>query len=288
MNGILLVFVDGLGIGCDDPEVNPVHAGRSPVLAKLIGKDSVPVDVGMGVDGLPQSATGQTALLTGVNAARAVGRHIEGFPGEPLCRIIRDENIFAKCGKLGLRSTFANAYYVSDMEAVKAHRWKSVTTVAALSAFGQVRDTEAMLAGNAVYQDITREMLRKRGYDGPLVEPKEAASQLASIAMEHHLTLFEYFQTDRAGHAADMESAVKVLALLDEFLGALLDDLKEKDILFLLTSDHGNIEDVRTNRHTLNPVPLVAVGPGSSLMRERVDAVTDITPAILDLLTGGK
>lgn len=93
-------------------------------------------------------------------------------------------------------------------------------------------------------------------------------------------------QTDRAGHAADMESSVKVLALLDSFLGSLLDELDERRVLFLLTSDHGNIEDIRTRSHTRNPVPLIAVGPGSGFMRERVGSIMDITPAVLDLLKG--
>jgi hypothetical protein len=38
------------------------------------------LDASLCVPGLPQSATGQAALLTGLNAPELMGRHIEGFP----------------------------------------------------------------------------------------------------------------------------------------------------------------------------------------------------------------
>ncbi|MBI2247843.1 MAG: metalloenzyme, partial [Armatimonadetes bacterium] len=76
---MLLFFVDGLGLGPDDAEINPVVAARTPCLEGLLGRKMtapsdvikndgallVPTDATLGIDGLPQSATGQTALLTG-------------------------------------------------------------------------------------------------------------------------------------------------------------------------------------------------------------------------------
>lgn len=278
----LLVFVDGLGLGPDDPAVNPVHSGACPTLERLL-REAVPVDARLGVPGLPQSATGQATLLTGVNAAALVGRHMEGLPGPRLKDLIREQNVFSQLAARGYRATFANAYFTDDMEEVKQRRHQSVTTVAALQAFGAVRDTAKMLQNRAVYQDLTREFLKSRGYTGPTVAPRESAGHLLAIAEEHDFTLFEYFQTDLMAHKGRAEDVKRVLSQLDEFLSVLLPFAEQAGHLFILTSDHGNIEDMTTRIHTANPVPLVALGQGAEVLTEKVRSLADFVPALLDL-----
>jgi 2,3-bisphosphoglycerate-independent phosphoglycerate mutase len=279
---VLLLFVDGLGLGSDDPAINPIHSGVCPNLERFLREHAVPVDAGLGVPGVPQSATGQTALLTGVNAAQAVGRHVEGFPGAKLKVIIREHNIFRQFAQRGLTSTFANAYFVDSTATVEEHRIQSVTTVATLSAFGKVRDKQSLLNNDAVYQDLTRESLRERGYDGPLVTPAQCAEHLAAIAARYDLTLFEYFQTDRVGHKSDAAKVRHVLAVFDEFLGGVL-RLTAGRLDLILTSDHGNIEDMTQAGHTLNPVPFAVVGPAAQRLQSQVRSLTDVTPALLSL-----
>jgi len=278
----LLLFVDGLGLG-PESEHNPLFSGACPRLARLLREEAAPIDAGLGVPGLPQSATGQTALLTGVNAPAVMGRHIEGLPGPRLKEIIREHNLLSALAARGYRATFANAYYTRDIEEVRSRRFQSVTTVATLAAFGAVRDTADLLAGRAVYQDLTRASLRERGYDGPFVTPAQAGRDLAALATEHDFTLFEYFQTDRAGHKGDAERTRRVLGEFDEFLGGVLAFAEGERRLLLLTSDHGNIEDAATRTHTGNPVPFVALGAGAGALKIRVRALTDIAPALLDL-----
>ena len=279
----ILIFVDGLGLGLDDPAINPIHSGCCPVLERLLKEESVPVDARLGVKGLPQSATGQAALLTGVNAPAAVGRHVEGLPGPELRKIVQAHNLFLKLKERGYRSTFANAYHTDDVEEVRGRRRQSVTTVASLAAFGGVRKTGDMLANRAVYQDLSREFLRTRGYDGPLVSPRESAAHLLAIAADHDFTLFEYFQTDLMAHKGTPDDVRRVLSRLDEFLEGLLAWPNEPGHLLLLTSDHGNIEDSRTKVHTENPVPLVAVGEGAEVMKAGVKSLTDFVPTLLEL-----
>lgn len=279
-----MVFVDGLGLGSRDPAVNPLYAGNAPSLCALLDDHALPVDAAMGVPGLPQSATGQTALLTGINAAAAVGRHVEGFPGESLRAIIREHNIFRQLQGLGRPATFANAYYTDDIAAVRSHRLQSVTTVATLGAFGTVRTRDELLRNAAVYQDLTRAALRPQGYTGPLVTPEESAAHLVALAARHAFTLFEYFQTDRAGHAADPAFTARVLGELDRFVGVLINAAPAAGLEFVLTSDHGNIEDARTRLHTANPVPLASVGPAPDDWRREIRAITDIAPALVNLL----
>ena len=282
-----MVFVDGLGLGADDSASNPIHSGACPVLEELLRCHAVAVDARLGVEGTPQSATGQTALLTGLNAPQMVGQHVEGFPGRALSDIVREHNIFRQLADRGLTSTFANAYYHCDSaEQAWRGRRQSVTTVAAMSAFGKVRDIHDLERGEAVYQDVTRHLLRERGYDGALVSPGEAAVHLLNVASAHDLTLFEYFQTDRAGHRADIEAARGVLGTLDGLLGPLCDAARRGEVVLLLSSDHGNIEDLCRRGHTLNPVPLVALGPDAEALQEGVGNLTDITPRLVAWMTG--
>jgi 2,3-bisphosphoglycerate-independent phosphoglycerate mutase len=279
----LFLLMDGLGLGSRDPSVNPIYRGSCPTLQRLLDADAVPIDATLGMPGLPQSATGQTALFTGINAARHMGRHVEGFPGPALRALIRRDNLYDQLAARGYTATFANAYYVTDLADVRARRLQSVTTVSALKAFGRVRDREAMLAGKAVYQDLTRESLRARGYEGPLVSPSDSARDLLAIARDHDFTVFEYFQTDRAGHKGTPDDILRVLALCDEFLAGLLPFALEPGCLLALTSDHGNIEDATSRAHSAHPVPWLVKGHGADVLRTRVRSLTDVAPALLAL-----
>ena len=106
---ILMVFVDGLGCGAASPDVNPLHADGTEELSRLLTHHARPIDARLGVPGLPQSATGQTALLTGSNAPALMGRHVEGFPGSQLQELIREHGFMAQLVRRGFFATFANA-----------------------------------------------------------------------------------------------------------------------------------------------------------------------------------
>ena len=279
----LLIFVDGLGLGPEDPAINPIHSGCCPVLERLLWKESVPVDAQLDVQGLPQSATGQATLLTGCNAAKLMGRHIEGFPILQLKELVRDKNIFSRLIERHYTCTFANAYFTSDMNEVYGRRHQSVTTVASLQAFGAVRDTTAMLGNRAVYQDLTRQFLRSRGYTGPDVTPYESGQHLLAIAEEYDFTLFEYFQTDLMAHKGTPEDVRRVLSQLNEFLEVLLAWPAQPGRLLVMTSDHGNVEDCRAKQHTANPVPLAAVGEGAEQFKRDIKSLTDFVPELLKL-----
>lgn len=290
---VLFVFVDGLGLGSNDPSVNPL-ADRThfPMLGKIL-EQPIPLDATLGVPGLPQSATGQAALLTGLNAPQIMGRHIEGFPPPRLKELVQRHNIFSKLVAAGKRCTFANAYWLDDVAHIPPRR-ESVTTVATLAALGGVRGKADLPANRAVYHDLTREALRERGYGGPLITPEEAAEHLINIANDHDFTLFEFFQTDHAGHSGDQEKIFQCLGKLDRFFFRLLParhspgDGGGFDGLLIVTSDHGNIEDLSVRTHTMNPVPLFFQGleknskpSGSDFQAlERID---QLTPAILGL-----
>lgn len=277
---IILIFVDGLGIGCNNRH-NPLYTNKLEALPAIL-KEALPINAVLGVEGLPQSATGQTSLFCGINAQALIGHHVVGFPTPSLKKLIIEKNVFRTLSGHGFKSTFANGYWLDDIHSMdKAlHRKMSVTTVAALHGIGEVRTADFLRKGRAVYQDITQELLAAKGADLPVITETDAARRLVRIAGDHDLTLFEYFQTDLAGHSRDPQKIRRSLAVLDAFLAALMKRVDYKNTALILTSDHGNIEDPSTSGHTRNPVPYSVRGLHARELREGVHGLDDVVPAI--------
>ena len=296
-----MIFIDGFGLGPGDPEVNPMVKAEMPFIRSLLSGEPLtreavgeglfrpglvlrPVDATLDTPGLPQSATGQTVLFSGVNAPRIAGRHINGFPTKALRGILAEENVFKAAHRAGKRAIFANTFTPEYFEAVNRGKWRhSVTTTAALYGDCRFLMLPELIRGEAVFQDITNEALRERGYDVPLIEPETAAANLLRVAARNDFTLFEYFQTDRCGHKQDWDLALVLLNRLDRFLGSIATELRPNGINFLLVSDHGNIEDLTTKTHTPNPVPVISMGEGAECF-SAVRSLMDVYPAIMDYL----
>ena len=140
-----------------------------------------------------------------------------------------------------------------------------------------------LLAGRAISADFTAQGWRERMDmpDMPVMSLPESGTHLAALARKFDFAFFEYWLTDYAGHGQDMPVALNLLAQFDVVLGSLLQDWDQTDLL-LITSDHGNLEDLSTRRHTANAVPLLLVG--GEKLRRHFDGVTDLSgvaPAIL-------
>ena len=277
---IVFIFIDGVGLR-EAAADNPVNAEVCPALCRMLAKHSKPIDACLGVEGLPQSATGQGTMFTGVNCAKAMGRHCEGFPGPSLRKIIEENNLFLQLGRRGRRVQFADAYLVESAEELAARRYKSVTTVMALTAPETVSTADDLAEDRALMQDLTRETIQDRYPDIPVIAPQRAAEHLYRIATEYDFTLFEFFQTDVTGHSADYARACSVLRAFDAFLAAFSRLAETAGVTLLMTSDHGNIEAMDERGHTRNPVPFVAFGPHEEQIRGMVESLEDVTPAIL-------
>jgi len=286
---VILVFIDGIGIGLPDAEANPFARARARWLRALAEWNPpadggaplrVPVDACLGVPGLPQSATGQTALLTGLNAPQAVGRHVSGFCTTDLARLLDGHTLFSRVQARGGRATFANAYTPPFFEGKR--RFLSVTTVATRKAGLRFRTLDDLRRGEAVYQEYTNRLLVQQGYDVPVIGPEEAGRRLAHVAADHEFTLYEYFQTDKAGHEQDMDRAVDLIEGLDRLILSLLAHVDLDRTLVCVASDHGNLENLRTGSHTRNPVPVLLWGRGREGVAPRLRRLTDIAPALLE------
>ena len=108
---------------------------------------------------------------------------------------------------------------------------------------------------------------------------------LSHIVAQNRFTLYEYFITDKVGHAQDIELAKTILTSLALFIRELLISLDLKRTTVILTSDHGNIEDLSLRNHTLHLVPTIVWGAQRERIAARINNLADITPAIVALLT---
>jgi len=290
-SGVLLFFIDGLGIGTRGPH-NPLDNLEGSVpLAVFQNEDAatfldgivVSTDPCLGVPGRPQSASGQTTILTGVNAPAQIGYHKQGFPNQELRDLIRTHSIFRQLTDAGVAPiTFANAY--SRRFFVERPRWVSATTAAVEAAGLNFRTIEDVKAGAAVFMDYTNRFLIELGEDVVERTEEEAATVLASIVDQNRFTLYEYFITDKVGHAQDMAMARVVLTSLAHFIRELLNKLDLERTTVILTSDHGNIEDLTSRNHTLHQVPTIIWGAHRERIAARIQNLADITPAIVSEL----
>ena len=277
---VLFLFIDGVGLRAAATD-NPVNPEVCPALCRLITKHGKPIDARLGIDGPPQSATGQATMFTGVNCAAAMGKHCEGFPGPNLRKIVETGNLFKQLRDRGKEVCFSDAYLVDSAEELAARRFKSVTTVMALTTPETIRTVDDLQNGQAVLQDLTRETIQDRWPDIAVIPPQRAAEHLAAIVRRYDFTLFEFFQSDVAGHSMDYARACAVLRTYDRFLASIVRSTEAMGVTLVMTSDHGNIENISERGHTLNPVPFVAFGPKEEFLRERVSSLVDVTPALL-------
>lgn len=287
---ILFLLVDGLGLGERDGNRNPLAVTQTRWFRcfrteiPLTDGCAVATDAALGVPGLPQSATGHTALLTGLNAPLLAGRHIQGFCTPTLGTLLAKHSLFRSFSLRGGHVACANAF--TDFT-LRRHRFHSVSTVAARTAGVRLRDLDDLTRGQALHHDFTNRMLRARGFSVPLLSPDEAAQRLVAMTETHDLTFYEYLQTDLAGHAQNMDRAIRLLEELDCFVSRLVERLDRSRHLMILVSDHGNVEDLSTASHTWNRVPTMAWGRGKEDVVRRIQALTDIAPSLLSLWDTG-
>lgn len=288
---MIFIFLDGFGLGENDKLKNPLFAANAENIRYILNNfRMIPTDSTLGMPGLPQSATGQTTIFTGVNASKVLGRHMHGQPTVTLKKILNENNLFLQLAQRGLKFTNFNVYrqeYLDKMTdpCEKRHR-PSVTSVMTLSSGIGFRMAEDYEQGRGIYHDITGKVLKEYGYDIDIITPVMAAQRLYRESRNYDFTLFEHFMPDIIGHRMNMEEATEEILLLDEFLGELLrlSDL-DNDIIFI-TSDHGNIEDISVKTHTFNKVPTCIITNLPCANSVKIESLVDITPSVLSLFDG--
>lgn len=309
MERLTFIFVDGCGVGRRDG-ANPFFRSGCRFLPFWQGGmrlgDGTPlsaIDACLGIPGAPQSASGQTALFCGATADEIGRRHRNGYPDLSLRRTVRERNLLSLLRRKGIDARYLNAYPAHERLFTSRHvriesdgrlwfspafperfrRMISVTSCMLLASGQRPFSAADIRAGRALYQDYSNRSLIAQGLRLSEFAPARAAAVLRGAARRFPFVLYEYFQTDVYAHRRGPEECAALVRDLDEMVGTLLAALDAERDTLVLTSDHGNLEDLALRGHTRNPVPLLAWGRHGARLRGRIRSLSDVAPAILEL-----
>lgn len=294
-----MIFIDGVGIGKKDYKYNPFFKYGfktfTEIFREIPSLDNqflrinnsflFPTDARLGVEGLPQSGTGQTAIFCGMNAAKYVGKHFGPFPYSTLVPIIEKENILKTFLKKRQKVGFVNAYPKQFFDYIKSGRGRlSVTTLSCKLSGIRLNTSADLRRGKALTAEITNERwIAKLNYKLPKISPQLAAKRILRIAENNKFTLYEFYLTDHLGHGRDVWDFENVIRTLDDFLYSVITSMDNKKMTLIVCSDHGNFEDLSIKTHTLNGALTITSGKYAEELSERIKDLTLIKPAILEI-----
>lgn len=303
MPHILMIFIDGIGLGEDNPAINPFASAHMPTLTALSGgrwlHDTaphsseravfIPSDPRLGVPGRPQSGSNQAAILTGRNVPQLIGRHYGPKPDESTRAIIEEGNFFKELVHSGRRAALIEAYPPGFHRGISSGKsLPSSYQQAALSAGQQLFGLDELRSGQALSVDWTNQALSKhlKISDLPIYSPHEAGRIMVRISRSYDFAMHAHWLTDMVGHRGPLEDGVQLLELLDGVMAGVIDEWDDDEGLVILTSDHGNMEHIGDRRHTENPVPTLVIGRGRQAFAESFRALTDFVPLMRSFLPG--
>lgn len=306
MTRILVLFLDGVGLGEPDPERNPFVRARMPGLAHLLNGQPLAagaapfegphatllaLDAALGVAGRPQSASGQAALLTGENVPARIGSHFGPKPNGLIASILREGNLFQETLQRGGTAALLNAYPPRYFDSIlSGRRLYSAIPLAAHTAGLPLMTAADLQEGSALSADFTGEgwAAQPQFPPTPVYTPLDAGRLLAELARRYQLAWFDYWPSDYVGHRGKMPEALRLLETLDAVLAALVEAWGRRRDLIVITSDHGNLEDLSRRGHTENPVPALLIGPKSlrRIFAKDLRDLTDFSTSVLRVLFG--
>ena len=255
---MLWILLDGVGHP-DDAPPGSVWEQNLPSFELLLQSGQA-LDARLGVDGLPQSGTGQTSWLCGVNAAKVMNRHYGPQPGPTLLKLLA-ECLPVRLARAGGRVELLNFYppgYFAGMgkSGVRKHGCIPQSVLGAgrklnPDGFPHISPVLGLEYGAPFAATHSLEHLHAQG-----LEAGHAAGGL-------DLGLLDLWLSDTLGHLGAtptppdvLEGAKRYMRYLDAFLSGVL----ESGCPFVVSSDHGNFEDLSLRTHTYARVPLLSHG----------------------------
>ena len=145
----------------------------------------------------------------------------------------------------------------------------------------------------------------------PDKQPEMSAHEVAAEAVKaiesgkYALLAINFANGDMVGHTGDITATVNACETADKCVGEIVDHVLAKNGAVVITSDHGNAEEVKNletgdidKEHSNNPVPLYIIshdlmgqaGPsgdppeGDLSLIQPVGMLSDVAPTVLKLL----
>lgn len=299
---ILLLFLDGVGLGDDNPAVNPLAAASLPTLTALANGHRwlrttgiqrsaravfVPTDPRLGIPGKPQSATGQATILTGRNVPQLIGEHYGPKPNEAIRRVLAQDSFFKQVRARNLPAALLDAYPPRlHHDIARGKTLRSSIQQAAYDGGQELFGMEELLAGRALTPEWTGQSWHTylKLADTPLYTPREAGRRLVEMSRDYAFAMHSHWMTDHVGHRGPVERGVELLELFDGVMAGILDAWDDEEGLVIVTSDHGNLEDVSSRSHTENDVPTLIIGSAKAAFADGLRDLSHLVPRMAGLL----
>ncbi len=302
MKHILMIFLDGIGLGDDDPAVNPFAAAALPTLTALADGHKwlratgwqqsarailVPTDPRMGVPGRPQSGTGHATILTGRNIPALIGEHYGPKPNAATRALIAEDNFFKQVVGRGMTAALINAYPPRLLAGINRGKLlRSGIQQAVHEAGLPMFEVDKLYSRDALSEDWTGAAWRDHlGYaDAPQYTPHDAGQQMVELSRRYDFAFFSHWMTDTVGHRGTVPDGVRLLELFDAVMAGALETWDDAEGLIVITSDHGNMEDLSQTHHTENDVATVIIGEAKARFADGLHTLADLVPRMADFL----
>jgi 2,3-bisphosphoglycerate-independent phosphoglycerate mutase len=118
--------------------------------------------------------------------------------------------------------------------------------------------------------------------------PQVGDAVLTAMDEAYDFIVVNFANGDMVGHTGNFEAAVKAVEAVDHEIGRIVEKAKERDYRMVLTSDHGNCEEmvdengkILTN-HTVGDVWCFVMAPG--VEKVKPGALNNIAPTVLKLM----
>ncbi|MFH1325990.1 MAG: 2,3-bisphosphoglycerate-independent phosphoglycerate mutase [Candidatus Falkowbacteria bacterium] len=134
-----------------------------------------------------------------------------------------------------------------------------------------------------------------KAYDQtPAMSSRELTDTLTGFIKKKNFDFItmNYACPDMIGHTGNLEAGLKAVEAVDSYLGEIMKEIEQDGVRVLITSDHGNIEEMINlktgevnTEHTTNPVPFILFDKELKNKKLRAGGILgDISPTILSLL----
>jgi len=100
------------------------------------------------------------------------------------------------------------------------------------------------------YENETRVLIPSPNVKTYDMKPQMSAKEVGEVVLkaiddEYDFIVVNFANGDMVGHTGDFEAAKKAVEAVDEQLGLIWEKAKENEYAFVLTSDHGNCEEMK-------------------------------------------
>ncbi len=121
----------------------------------------------------------------------------------------------------------------------------------------------------------------------PEMSAEEVTEKIKYLIDDYDFVIVNYANGDMVGHTGNYEAAIKAVEELDRCIRNLYEISFQKDILLIITADHGNCEEMIDKQgkphtyHTTNKVPLIVCDKKYKVTDGQLQ---DLAPSILNIL----